>query len=131
MRSNSCCPGQTGKTLAAGHCHEGHAGVRIKHNCFTPLLFSMYKLSLDLLCSNQSEFFNKTHLSESGTSCLLPLMMSSQTGVNPEHLQAVRKARKKQMAKANGNHYFPLKVYAKVSPPLLSCLLCIYMSALS
>ncbi|XP_038594458.1 prestin [Micropterus salmoides] len=39
--------------------------------------------------------------------------LKKKTGVNPEHLQAVRKARKKQMAKANGNHYFPLKVYAK------------------
>lgn len=56
-------------------------------------------------------------------------MMSLQTGVNPEHLQAAWKARKKQKEKANGNHS-PLKICAKVSPPFLAsvpgCVLCMY-----
>lgn len=42
-------------------------------------------------------------------------MTCSQTGVNPEDLQAVRKARKKLKEKANGNHSTPLKICAKVS----------------
>lgn len=41
--------------------------------------------------------------------------MCLQTGVNPEHLQAARKALKKQKEKANGNHSPPLKLCAKVS----------------
>lgn len=41
--------------------------------------------------------------------------MCSQTGVNPEDLQAVRKARRKLKEKANGSHSTPLKICAKVS----------------
>lgn len=42
-------------------------------------------------------------------------MMCSQTGVNPEDLQAVRKARRKLKEKANGSHSTPLKICAKVT----------------
>lgn len=49
-------------------------------------------------------------------------MMSWQTGVNPVHIQAARKAQKKQREKANGSHNSPLEVCAKVSPPFLSSL---------
>lgn len=41
--------------------------------------------------------------------------MCSQTGVNPEHLQAARKALKKQQEKVNGNNGSPMKICAKVS----------------
>lgn len=50
---------------------------------------------------------------------LLILVMRSQTGVNPVHLQAARKARKKQREKANGNQNSPLKICARVSICLL------------
>ncbi|XP_039647587.1 prestin isoform X2 [Perca fluviatilis] len=36
--------------------------------------------------------------------------LKEKTGVNPEHLQAARKAQKKQKEKANGNHSFPMKM---------------------
>ncbi|KAM8740739.1 prestin isoform 1-T2 [Acanthopagrus schlegelii] len=39
--------------------------------------------------------------------------LKEKTGVNPEDLQAVRKARKKLKEKANGNHSTPLKICAK------------------
>lgn len=42
-------------------------------------------------------------------------VMCLQTGVNPEHLQAARKALRKQREKANGNQNPPLKMCAKVS----------------
>lgn len=51
-------------------------------------------------------------------------MMCLQTGVNPEHLQAARKALRKQREKANGNQNPPLKMCAKVSlasPPARLC----------
>uniref|UniRef100_A0A3Q4B5K5 STAS domain-containing protein n=1 Tax=Mola mola TaxID=94237 RepID=A0A3Q4B5K5_MOLML len=44
--------------------------------------------------------------------------LKEKTGVNPDHLQATRKALKKQKDKVNGNHSAPLKMWAKVS---LSC----------
>ncbi|XP_044042935.1 prestin [Siniperca chuatsi] len=39
--------------------------------------------------------------------------LKEKTGVNPEQLQATRKARKKQREKANGNHNSPLNLCAK------------------
>ncbi|XP_073336919.1 prestin [Pagrus major] len=39
--------------------------------------------------------------------------LKEKTGVNPEDLQAARKARKKQKEKANGNNSTPLKICAK------------------
>uniref|UniRef100_A0A8C9YHL5 Solute carrier family 26 member 5 n=1 Tax=Sander lucioperca TaxID=283035 RepID=A0A8C9YHL5_SANLU len=46
--------------------------------------------------------------------------LKEKTGVNPEHLQAARKAQKKRKEKANCNHSFPLKMMcAKVSSPLI------------
>uniref|UniRef100_A0A671YBM8 Solute carrier family 26 member 5 n=1 Tax=Sparus aurata TaxID=8175 RepID=A0A671YBM8_SPAAU len=41
--------------------------------------------------------------------------LKEKTGVNPEDLQAVRKARRKLKEKANGSHSTPLKICAKVS----------------
>ncbi|KAI3366986.1 hypothetical protein L3Q82_009615, partial [Scortum barcoo] len=39
--------------------------------------------------------------------------LKEKTGVNPEHLQAARKAWKKQRERANGNHGSPMKICAK------------------
>uniref|UniRef100_A0AAQ5ZGC7 STAS domain-containing protein n=1 Tax=Amphiprion ocellaris TaxID=80972 RepID=A0AAQ5ZGC7_AMPOC len=41
--------------------------------------------------------------------------LKEKTGVNPVHIQAVRKAQKKLKEKTNSNHSSPLKVCAKVS----------------
>lgn len=45
---------------------------------------------------------------------LLWLCWSLQTGLNPEHLQAARKAQKKRKEKTNSNQSSPLKICAKV-----------------
>uniref|UniRef100_A0AAQ5X410 SLC26A/SulP transporter domain-containing protein n=1 Tax=Amphiprion ocellaris TaxID=80972 RepID=A0AAQ5X410_AMPOC len=48
--------------------------------------------------------------------------LKEKTGVNPVHIQAVRKAQKKLKEKTNSNHSSPLKVCAKVSQPFSSSL---------